>query len=391
MAGKRTQGIWFILLLVLVLGLLVAGCGQQEEEVAETEISVYAEPATLRDLAQVISYTGFIRGKEEAQVEPKIGARVTQIHVKPGDVVRTGQTLITLDSSDFVAGVRQAEAAVATAQAGLERAQTGQVSQQVNLDLARTNLERLQSLYEAGGVSQREVEEAQRQVDLLQTGELEASIAQARSQVAQAQAGLQQARNQLNNSVIKAPINGVVGSLNLSLGEMARPGMAALVISDMSALELEVFVSESDISHIIPGSEVQVMIQAASEQFYAGRVEHIGSVADPARRNFPVKITLANPGGVIRSGMFGEVRIFSQTRTGVLSVPIAAVIPRGGQQVVFVHEDNRARQLEVETGMVNTEYVEIIRGLEPGQQVITRGNTLLNDGSLIRVISGGAS
>jgi RND family efflux transporter MFP subunit len=238
-------------------------------------------------------------------------------------------------------------------------------------------------LHEAGAVSDSQLEAAKAQYDALNSGSAEAAVQQA-------QAALQQALDNIGNCTIKAPISGVVGSIALSLGEMANLQSPAAIISDTSQLEVEIQVSESEISYVQEGSEVEVMISAVSPDPFKGVVASVSVAADPASKNYKVKITMDNPEGQIKSGMFAQVFLSTVSESNALCVPRNAVIPKGSQSVVYiVDEESRARMQVVETGIENSKYIQISKGLKEGQEVIEKGNTLVSDGSKVRVVTGG--
>ncbi|HRY12509.1 MAG TPA: efflux RND transporter periplasmic adaptor subunit [Syntrophomonadaceae bacterium] len=371
--GKRHLTLVTVLMMAV---LLLSGCSQSEEVVKESAITVNTAPAQIRDLAKSVLYTGTVRGQNEVYLMPKVLARVTGIHAQPGDTVRAGQTLITLDNTDFIAGVKQAEALLALAQAGLQ-------SNQIQAENARLNYERIQALHEAGAVSDQQLEASRAAYEALIAGSAEASVAQA-------EAGLMAARNTLNNCIITSPINGVVGTISLSLGDTANPSAVAAIVSNTSQLEVEVMVSETEVSYIQKGSPVDVVVRAVRDEPFLGEVKSISTVADPVKRNYPVKVSLPNTEGQIKSGMFAELTIDTMSKQGILTVPVGAVIPKGGQDIVYlVDGESRAQVAEVTTGIKNDQYIEIVSGLTAGQEVIVKGNTLVSDGTLVRVVGGG--
>jgi RND family efflux transporter MFP subunit len=201
---------------------------------------------------------------------------------------------------------------------------------------------------------------------------------------------LQQAKNSCGNCTITSPINGIVGTIGLSLGEMALMQSPAAVISDTSRLEIEIQVSESEIAYIQEGSEVQVTVSAVRQEPLKGKVASVSAAADPGSRNYIVKITMDNPDNLIRSGMFAQVALATVSEENALCVPRNAVTPKGSRSVVYiVDEDSRAHLLEVETGIENSNLIQITKGLKEGQEVIEKGNTLVSDGSKVRVVTGG--
>ncbi len=371
--GKRHR---ILLAAMMMTVLLISGCGKSEQVVKESEITVNTAPVQIQDMTKSILYTGTVRGQNEVYLMPKVPARVTGIHVQPGDSVQAGQSLITLDNTDFIAGVKQAEALLALAQAGLH-------SNQIQAENARLNYERIQALHQAGAVPDQQLEASRAAYEALIAGSAEASVAQA-------EAGLMAARNALDKCVITAPINGIVGTIGLSLGDTANPAAVAAIVSNTGQLEVEVMVSETEIGYIQKGSPVDVMVRAIRGEPFSGQVESISAVADPVKRNYPVKVSLANTDGQIKSGMFAELAIDTMSKQGVLTVPVGAVLPKGGRDIVYVvDQDNRAQVMEIETGIKNDQYMEILSGLTAGQQVIVKGNTLVGDGTLVKVVGGG--
>lgn len=375
--NRRRRPICLLLCLLLTVSLAVNGCGEKKEVVKETELSVRTAEAGIQDIAKNESYAGTVRGKNEVYIMPKIAARVTGIYVKAGDRVRAGQTLVTLDNSDFQAGIKQAEAAVTMAEASKR-------ANDVAAETARSAYERTQKLYEAGAASAQQLEAARSQYESLVAGTADAAIAQA-------QAGLQAAQSQLDKCTLTSPIDGVVGTVSLSLGDTANVASPAAIVTDVSELEVQVMVSESDVSFIKPESPVDVLVKEVSDQSFKGVVKSIASVADPEKRNYLVKVSLPNQEGKIKSGMFAEVKIATESKSQVVCVPASAVLPQNGRTIVYtVDKNKRARSVEIQTGIKNDRYIEVTKGLKAGQTVIVKGNTLVNDGTLVRVVTGGA-
>lgn len=366
-----------LLISLLVLCLLLPGCSKKTEEVKEPAFSVNAAAVTKMDMAQALKYGGTLRGTNEVYIYPKIQSalRVTGILVKPGDRVGAGQTLITLDNSDYQAKLKQAEASLAISVAGKK-------SSDVNLQALKDRYERTKKLYEQGAASKQDMDNLQAQLDSAMAGSADA-------QVALYQAMLEDTQNQMAHCNITSPISGVVGSINVGLGEMAGPQAAVAAVSDTSRLETDVLVSENEISYIKAGSEVEVNIRAVSKQPFKGKVASVSSIPDPVKRNYQVKIVLDNQKGNIKSGMFAEVAVYTEAKNMVLAIPVEAVIPRDSNNVVFIIDKNsRAQEREIKLGVKNDEYAEIISGLKAGDKVITKGNTLVNKNTLVKVISG---
>jgi RND family efflux transporter MFP subunit len=374
--SRKSNRLYVLLVVLLSLSLLLIGCGKEKETVKESEIGVNVAKAEVSTITRNVKYSGTVRAQNETYIMPKAAARVTAIYVKPGDQVSAGQTLLTLDSSDYEAMVQQAQAGVAMAEAS-KRANDAQA------ETARLSYERLKQMYDSGAISEQQLDEARTRYEAMVAGTADAAVGQA-------QAALAQAQTQLGHCTLTSPINGIVGSVNLSLGDSSNPQAPAVVVTDPSRLEIEIMVSEADISYVKPGSEVGISIKAAGDKTFKGVVDSVSSVPHSVKRNYAVKITLDNKDNLIKSGMFAEVDLATTSKDGVICIPARALVPRGNETVVFtVDKDQRAREIKITTGITNEQKVEVVKGLQAGQQVITRGNTLVNEGTLVRVITGG--
>lgn len=375
--NRRRRQICLLLCVLMIMSLAASGCGKKKEVVKETELSVSTAAAALQDIAKNENYAGVIRGKNEVYIMPKIPARVTGIYVQPGDRVSAGQTLMTLDNTDFQAGIQQAEAAVAMAEAGRR-------SNEIQAETARLAYERTKKLFEAGAASSQQLEAARAGYEALMAGTADAAVAQA-------QAGLMSAQMQMDKCALTSPIDGVVGTISLSLGDTANVASPAAIVTDVSELEVQVMVSEADVSFIQQSSSVDVLVKEVRDKAFKGTVKSIASAADPTKRSYMVKVSLPNEDGKIKSGMFAEVNIATESKPGALCVPISSVIPKNGHSIVYIIDKNhRARSVEVQTGIKSNRFVEITKGLREGQEVIVKGNTLVNDGTLVKVVAGGA-
>lgn len=375
--NRRSKVLGILLLGILLLSFMVSGCGKEEEKVKESAFSVNAAAVKKMDMAQALKYGGSLRGTNEVYIYPKIASalRVTGILVQPGDRVSAGQTLITLDNSDYQAKLKQA-------QAGLAAAVAVKKGSDSSLEALKLRYERNKKLFEQGALSQQEMEALQVQYDTAMAGGADAGLALSQAQ-------LEEAQNAVSHCNITSPINGVVGSINLALGDMAAATTVAASVSDTSALETDVMVSENEISYVRAGSDVEVYVRAVSDKPFKGKVATVAMMPDPVKRNYRVKVVLDNKDGKIKSGMYAETVVYTEAKSKVLGVPVQAVIPRDNTNVVFIiDKNNRAQEREVKLGVRNDQYAEIISGLKAGDKVITKGNTLVNKDTLVKVISG---
>lgn len=368
-----------VLLVIMAVILVVSGCGKAKEQAAADAITVETADVQIMDITKYAGYSGRVKGSSEEEVMPKLARRVTAVYVTEGQAVQQGQVLVSLDSSMLDTAVQQAEAAVASARAG-------QAANEVQRQTALANYNRMQELHDAAAVSDQALEAAKAQYDALNTGAAEAGVAQA-------QAGLNMAQQNLSDCNITSPMSGIVGRVDVRVGETASPQKPVAVINNTSDLEIEVRVSEADISSIRTGTAVKVQINAIGEAPLNGTIKGVASVADPVTRTYPVKVALPNNAAAqVKSGMFAEVLLGTQRRSGVIGIPMAAVLPKSGESIVYVvNGENSAQAVIVQTGLNDGKYTEITSGLQLGQKVITKGNTLINESSVLNFADGGTA
>jgi RND family efflux transporter MFP subunit len=188
-------------------------------------------------------------------------------------------------------------------------------------------------------------------------------------------------------------MDGIVGRVDVSVGDTTSLQSPVAVINKTAELEVEGKVRESDVSSVQAGTAVKVRIRAIGEEPLTGAVKSVASVADSVTRTYPVKVALPNnPAAQVKSGMFAEVMLGTQHRAGVIAIPMDAVLPKSGESVVYVvNEENLAQAVVVQTGLNDGTYTEITEGLQVGQKVVTKGNTLIDETSVLNLADGGAA
>lgn len=366
-----------VVLITMSLLFSLSGCSGEQQAARTNAIKVDTAVVKKMDITKYAGYVGSVRASNEQVIMAGLPKRVIAVHVTAGQKVEKGQLLLQLDSSKIAEAVQQAEAGLATAQAALE-------ANLVQRQMALNNYNRYQELHKIGAVSDVELENAKAQYDALNTGAAEAGVAQA-------EAAVSLARQNLADCEIISPISGAVGLVNASVGETASVTSPIVVINNSENLEIEVKVSESDVSSVKAGTPTKVRIGALGDQELTGKIESVASVANSLTHTYPVKVTFPNtPTAEVKSGMFAEVKLSTQRGTGVLAIPMIAVLPKNGENIVYVVNDqDQAEAVVVETGLNDGTYTEIRKGLREGQTVITRGNTLIDETSALDLGDGG--
>ncbi|HWQ88521.1 MAG TPA: efflux RND transporter periplasmic adaptor subunit, partial [Desulfitobacteriaceae bacterium] len=343
----------------------------------EKYIPVEVVPAAIQTLVQTTAFSGKVYSEQEVSLVPKLPGKVAAVNVAVGDQVQAGAVLLTLDTQDLQKAVEQAVLAERTAEVNYRRTKE-------QLDLAKTNLERQQKLFEAGMISQAQLEGFKSQAS-------ETFLELAQVQWDQAKLGRQQAQQTLDNAVLRAPGSGMVAAINVKKGEMAGTVQPAVIITSLNTLYVSLNVPENIVNLFRIGEEAQVTITSAGEAELKGKITNIAPASDTQTQLFIVKVAVENKEGNIRPGMFARVELPISTKADVLAVSSETVVLRNDKNIVFVVENDLAVAREVVTGLDSGSYTEITQGLTAGDKVITKGQTLVEQGSKVRIVGGNAS
>jgi RND family efflux transporter MFP subunit len=288
--------------------------------------------------------------------------KVQSVNVEVGDVVSAGQNLFTIDSTQAELQYQQAVLNVKN----LEDA----------IDTIERNLTRTRSLYEAGAAAKTDVEQ------------LETSYDSTQIQLNQAKISVDQAAESLSYYNVTAPSGGYVTAVNVVAGGLAGQSAAAVVITDTSVLELNAGLSEYLISSVHVGDTVNVSIESASDELFEGTITQISEAPTQGTYTYPVTIKVNDPNGLIKAGMFAEVRLISARKENVVAVPSDAVITSSGEKkVVVLNSDGETVSLKsVSVGVDNGTTAEITSGLSTGETIVVKGQTYVKEGEQVHVV-----
>ncbi len=374
-----------------------SGCGGTDPAPAASArdgaVPVTTTAAVLAEVPAVVEAGGIVRARLVAPISSRVLAPIARVDVRPGDRVRAGQPLVTLDASQLEADRRRAAAALAAAEKSVTAADADVRGADASLVLARATRDRIVTLFERRSATAQERDEADAGF-----AAAEARAAGARARTAEAAAAVDAARAAADAAaiaasyaVLAAPFDGVVSERHADPGMMAAPGAPLLTVEDESRLQLEVRLDEARAANVATGQPVDVAfdlrpIDDAAPPPAAGRVSEIGRL-DPSSHSFLVKIDL--PAGLpLKSGMFGRAAFAGPSRR-TLMVPASAVVRRGQMAFVFTVADGRARMRPVSTGEAAASTLEITAGLSAGEAVVTSPPASLLDGAAVRVTASG--
>jgi len=422
----RKKWFWIVLVLVIAAGGAAAAFARRGDQ----GTTVTVESIQKRDLEAIVSASGKIDPKKTVNISAQTMGRVTQLAVKEGDRVRAGQFLLQIDPVNAEAAVRRDVAAVAGASTSLEQSRVGLQSARAQLEVARQALKRQTELTAAGLTTRESLERSQADVEIRESDlkAREQEIKNRETQLNQQEAGLSSSRHTLTQVRFEAPFDGIVTRRNIEEGEnvmvgtMNNAGTVLLTVADMSVIEAEVEVDETDIPFVQLGQPAKIKIDAIADKEFNGHVTEIGNSpiqvagAGTTRTatNFKVTITIDGQIPEVRPGFTCTAEITTATKQQVTSVPIQSMTvrelvfdekgniihetrppkprfrfgpPQAAQPAapaelkaghkreeregVFVMRDGKANFIEVKTGIAGERYLEVLSGLKEGDQVIT--------------------
>ena len=383
---------------VIVVGVVGTVAGFAVRRSRNRTQQVRLEQVGRRNLVALVTASGSVRPRRTVDISSDVSARVTQLLVREGDDVRSGQVLLRLDPTQF-------QAALARARAALSQAQAQASQQEATLLRAERDHERLTNLSSRDSVlvSSQQLEDAATNVEVAR-----ASLDAAHHGVEQARASVEEADDRLAKTIFRAPMDGKVTRLQIEEGEtvvigtMNNPGSLILTISDLGVVEVVVQVDETDVPELAIGDSARVKIDAFPGDTFIGQVTEIANSAirgQQAAVNFEVVITLASLPVVLRPDLSATADIVVDTRTGVTAIPIIALtvrpasdtLPQSSRDTntasttavsvgadpaeqelegVFRLSGGRASFVPVTVGIAGDEYFEVLSGVAPGDTLV---------------------
>jgi len=335
---------------------------------------------------------GTIRGRNTALITSKTVAHVHEVAVRAGDVVTAGQVLATLDAKEVEASVRRAQAGVAESYAGHSAATSALAGAKSDAAIARSTLERAKGLLAKGAITQQEFDEIEARAHAAEAREAaaKARMFAASSGIEGARAMLAESRATLDYARIVAPFAGRVIERRIDPGSLASPGNTLLVVEQEGALRVEAPVDELRGASIAIGDTAIVELEPPRSAVRAVVSEIVPSI-DVASRAFIVKVDLPIDVAGLRPGMFSRVA-FRVGRRSPLVVPSTAVTSKGALDRVFVIEGDRAHLRIVTLGEPSlpregSPRIEVLSGLDEGEQVVSTIPIDLRDGAPVTVTS----
>lgn len=354
----KRRSFWIVLLAVAVLATGAATLKRQARPAPVASINT-TTPATLeflpgdltvveaRHLRQIMTLTGSLRPVNQVMVKARVPGQVREVLVREGEAVQSGQLLLTMDPSEFQARVDQAR--------GTLEAARGQ------LDIATRTRDNNQALLAKGFISENAYTTAASQYEI------------ARANLDSARGALDGARKSLADTVIRAPLSGLVSSRTVQPGEKVAPDNRLLDIVDLRQLELAAAVPAADVMRIAVGQKVEISVEGLAEPV-PGTVVRINPATESGSRSIMTYIRIDNRRQTLRAGMFAEAQLTLADKTDALTVPQSALQSTAGQSWVYTIEGGKLTQKPVTLGMRGRDdrgvAVEVVAGLQAGAQIV---------------------
>ncbi len=370
--------------------LLASGCGKagpatQEEPVPA--LAIRAQPVDRRTFERRLTVQGTLEAKNRATVASRTEGNLDALWVDEGDVVVAGATdLFQVDPVGRENALTIARQDLAVAKASLAVARASAQKTVAESRKALLDFERYERLHQDGKVSANEFESADVGRAQAEAGVAvaEAQVDLAERQVKQTEAALAIAEKNLADAKVLAPLSGVISARYVEPGEQMSVGKPVLRIDDLSFIEAAAFLPAQYHPEVEPGT-TSFRLGIGGHDAGAHLVTFRSPTIHPALRTFEIKGRVDSTGGLAVPGQMADLTIVFESREAP-GVPSAAILVRAGRSVVFVVQDGRAAMRPVETGLQNDGWTEIRSGLEPGEIVITEGQTLVQDGMPVDVL-----
>ncbi|MBN1352674.1 efflux RND transporter periplasmic adaptor subunit [candidate division KSB1 bacterium] len=369
----KVIGILFLILLIWRIFLLVTeGTGEEKRRSGKPPVAVHVDSVRYAPIQNIREFTGTVYPLYQYIVAPKISGRIIKITKRIGEWVRRNEVIARIDDAEYQQAVLEAEANLKIAEASF--AETGS-----QFDLAKQELERVQSLQLKGIASPSELDAAQTNFDAQKS-----RLKLAQAQVEQREAALKSAKIRLSYTVLAASEPGFIGERFMDEGSLMAPNQPIISVIGIDTVIIRTTITERDYGSIRTGQVSEVEVDAFPAKRFFGKISRIAPMLQEASRVAKVELEVVNDSLLLKPGMFAKVRVILAEKDWTQVVPSPAVVSREGKSGIFmvVADSQLVRFQFVQTGITSKEITEIISPKLEGL-VITLGQHLLEDGSPI--------
>lgn len=360
--------------IILLSTFLYWECQKADQEIVETVVPVRVLTVKPDSIAKFLEITGNLEAVNDAVVVSKISERLVKIVKNVGSSVKENETVATMENKIWRERLNQAEAALKSIEARHEQ--------------VKQDYERYQRLYQEKAVSQQQWEK------------IRSSMQEAEASLAQLQAAYSQAREQFEETFIKAPFDGIVGSFYFDEGQMIQTGQPVVKIVNTDLMKAKLNIPDVQINKIQLNQLVNAKFPSLDKEIFRGNINRIDPAIDPLSRTIQVEAIFSNKNKMLKSGMYGVFHIEIEKKINSFVIPDNAIINRTEVKInpqtgttfteknhfVYLVKSDSVVQVLVQTGISSGNVVEIIEGLSESDKVIIVGQRVVKPGQKVRIV-----
>ena len=391
-------------LILLSCGMLLTGCGAAVDEAVKEIPAVKVMELKKASLTVTVDYPSRLLPSQDIDIAAKIPGRVSNVYFSIGSAVKKGDILFTLEAEDSKSQLQQSEAALSgtteSIRQQLLQAETNLSQAQLRYDDAKDAYEKAETLYMQGAVSKQQrddsetalknatvnLEAAKDNLNILTGNGQGKGLAAA--QASQARSAVNAASVQVENSVIRSPIDGEVSACNVKAGELTSSAMTAYTVINSGDLTAEINVPAEVQAVLKPGMALKLKAGISEEKELDGVVSTISPAADSKTGFYNVKITLQNKDGAVKPGSFARVVVPVLSKNGIFTVPGGAIVAENGIEYLFEVRDGTVVKKIVQTGVSTETATEVQGELNEGDRIILEGQNFLSEGEKVEAVGG---
>ncbi|MEM7065564.1 MAG: efflux RND transporter periplasmic adaptor subunit [Cyanobacteria bacterium P01_B01_bin.77] len=363
---------------------------------AAAATSVTLQQIQTATIQQSLKATGTVQAFDLLNISPQVsGLQIREVRVREGDQVTQGQVLVVLDDSVLRTQLAQAQANYAQAEAQVVQERAEQAQAEANAAEAQDNFERYQTLYDQGGISSEELNSRRTQAITAReaVGVAQAAVQSAQATVTSREAEIRRLETQLTQTVVRAPANGQIAERPATVGDTSSTGTALFTMVQDSLLELVVDLPQRQLAAVQVGTPVTVTASTNDRIRLSGAVRSIDPLVNQQTRQAEVHVSLS-ANADLRTGMFLQAEFMTGQRSGMV-LPAAAILPQtdNSSKVFILNEAGAAELVPVTVGArlpataTQPERLEVLSGLDQGDQVIVEGASYLQPGDPVSVVT----
>ncbi len=404
------------LIIVLLFLTVFLACNRAKEStpkdalVSTDPIPVEVCIITPESIEQIIATSGEIIAQMEVDIQPKIEGTVRNVFVQEGDRIKAGDYLLALEDQEIQARLKQAQANLLSYQSILAKLLAGERPE--DIAAARARVEQFHITYNnekadldrwrrvkneispqalaaqetKTRVAKAILDAASTELRRMEQGPRLEDIESARADVASAHASLDLALEYVKSSFIRSTTDGLIINRDVEPGERIAPGTTVFRMVKPKPLWVRASIEEKDIGLLAPGLPCQLQV-ASYDRTFPGSIDILGGELDRLTRTMEVKITTSNDEELLKPGMFARITIHAGLKENILLLPRSAIRFHHGRAYVFVIRNGLLEERRIELGKTHEEQLEILTGLQAGEQVVTSDYGDLNEGTAVQIVS----